>query len=184
MTPTAPRTLHTEHLLLRAFTADDAPQLLPLLEANVEHLSRWIPEHIWRPVPLPELSVRLDGFSAAFAADRQWRYAIWSPDGATLIGEVDLFPRDANDRVPYAESDRAEIGYWVRADMSARGLATEAARAMLALAASLPRFTQLLIRCDELNAPSNAVPQRLGFSLTDAVRDGPDVLHVWTLSLR
>ncbi|MBW7932754.1 MAG: GNAT family N-acetyltransferase [Gemmatimonadaceae bacterium] len=184
MTPTAPHTLHTERLRLRAFAADDAPHLLPLLEANVDHLSRWIPEHVWRPAPLPELSTRLDGFAAAFDADRQWRYAIWSPDSTTLIGEVDLFPRDTNGRVPYEHSDRAEIGYWVRADMASQGLATEAARAMLTLAASLPRFTHVLIRCDALNVPSNAVPQRLGFARTDIERDGDDVLHIWTLPLR
>ncbi|MDP1892432.1 MAG: GNAT family N-acetyltransferase [Gemmatimonadaceae bacterium] len=181
---TAPRAIRTERLLLRPFCAEDAPALLPVLEANQEHLGRWIPEHVWRPVPLPELGMRLDGFAAAFDGDREWRYAILSSDGATLIGEVDLFSRDSGGRVPYAASDRAEIGYWLRGDMWGRGLATEAARAMLEVARSLPRFARVMIRCDELNAPSGAVPARLGFALTDTERDGCDMLQVWTLALR
>lgn len=181
---TVPRAIHTERLLLRPFCADDAPALLPVLEANEAHLSRWIPEHVWRPVPLAELAVRLEGFAAAFAEDREWRYAVLSADGTTMIGEVDLFPRAAPGRVPYAESDRAEIGYWLRADMSGQGLATEAARAMLEVARSLPRITQVLIRCDELNAASGAVPARLGLARTDTECDGADVLQVWTMELR
>lgn len=180
---TAPHTIRTERLLLRPFCAVDAPALLPVLEANQDHLGRWIPEHVWRPVPLPGLATRLDGFASAFVAAREWRYTILSPDGATMIGEVDLFSRDAFGRVPYPDADRAEIGYWLRGDMSGRGLATEAARAMLEVARSLPRFSQVMIRCDELNAPSCAVPGRLGFVLTDTELDGSDVLQVWTLAL-
>ena len=180
---TVPHAIRTARLLLRPFGAEDAHALLPVLEANQDHLSRWIPEHVWRPVPLPELAVRLDGFAAAFAEDREWRYAVLSADGSAIIGEVDLFPRAARGRVPYAESDRAEIGYWLCADMSGRGLATEAVRAMLEVAQSLPRITQVVIRCDALNAPSGAVPARLGFALTDTERDGVDVLQVWTMAL-
>jgi RimJ/RimL family protein N-acetyltransferase len=181
---TVPDPIRSGRLLLRSLRAEDAPALLPLLEANQAHLSRWIPEHVWRPLPLPDLAARLDGNAAAFAADREWRYAIWSPDGATLIGEVDLFPRAAGGRVPYPEADRAEIGYWLRADMSGLGLATEAARAMLDVARSLPRVRLVVIRCDVLNTPSGAVPRRLGFELTGTEADGADVLQVWTLALR
>lgn len=181
---TVPRTIRTERLLLRPFCADDAVALLPVLEANQDYLSRWIPLHVWRPVPLPDLAMRLEGFAAAFTGDREWRYAIVSSDGTTMIGEVDLFPRAAPGRVPYAESDRAEIGYWLRADRSGQGLATEAARAMLEVARSLPRIAQVLIRCDELNTPSSAVPARLGFSLTGTERDGSGLLQVWTTALR
>lgn len=181
---TVPRELRTERLVLRPFDAGDAPELLPLLETNVDHLSRWIPEHVWRPLPLDELATRLSGFAENFGADRQWRYAIRLIDDDTLVGEVDLFTRSAAGRVPYPEADRAEIGYWVRADYTGRGLATEAARAMLALAASLPRIEHVVIRCDALNAPSGAVPQRLGFALTDSEQDGADTLHVWSLPLR
>lgn len=181
---TVPATIRTERLLLRSFRAEDAAALLPVLEANRAHLSRWIPEHVWRPLPLPELATRLEGNAAAFAADREWRYAMLSPDGATLIGEVDLFPRAAGGRVPYPEADHAEIGYWLRADKAGFGLATEGARAMLEVARSLPRINQAMIRCDVLNAPSGAVPQRLGFALTGTERDESDLLQVWTLALR
>jgi RimJ/RimL family protein N-acetyltransferase len=181
---TVPRLIHTERLVLRPFAANDAPALLPVLEANQAHLGRWIPEHVWRPAPLPELAVRLAGFAEAFDADRAWRYVIVMPDGATMLGEADLFPRNADGRVPYPESDRGEIGYWLRADVCGRGLATEAARAMLEVARSLPRIAQVIVRCDELNTASCAVPRRLGFAFADTERHGADVLQVWSLALR
>lgn len=184
MSVAVPLELRTERLILRPFSADDAPALQPLLAANVDHLSPWIPEHVWRPLPLAPLAQRLRGFAEAFADNRQWRYAVCLADDGTLVGEVDLFPRNESGRVAFPEADRAEIGYWLRADWTGRGLATEAAAAMLTLARSLPRFTHVIIRCDSRNAPSAAVPRRLGFTLTETEHDDGAVLHVWTLPLR
>lgn len=139
--------------------------LLPVLEANVEHLGPWIPPHVFTPVPLPELAERLAGFADDFAADRAYRYALLPPDGKRVLGEVDLFPRAATGRVLLAEADRVEIGYWLDAAVTGQGLATEAASAVLALAATLPGMTHAEIRCDPANVSSAAVPRRLGFHL-------------------
>lgn len=178
---TAPEVVRTDRLLLRPFRADDAAALLPVLEANQEHLGSWIPRRISQPAPIPELAQRLAGFAEDFDADREWRYAIFSADTVMLIGEVDLFPRDANGRVPLTQADRAEIGYWLRADMAGQGLATEAAQAMVDVARALPHVGHVEIRCDARNMPSAAVPRRLGFTLaaTEA-RDGY-TLQVWTM---
>lgn len=54
-------------------------------------------------------------------------------------------------------------GYWLRADATGRGYATEATRAAMAVAAALPGITRLEIRCDPRNTRSAAVPRRLGF---------------------
>jgi RimJ/RimL family protein N-acetyltransferase len=55
---------------------------------------------------------------------------------------------------------------------------------MLDVARSLPRIDHVLIRCDELNTASCAVPARLGFSRTGTERDGADVLEIWTQGVR
>jgi RimJ/RimL family protein N-acetyltransferase len=133
-----------------------------------------------------ELERRLAGFGADFAAAREWRYGMFSLADGTTVGEVDLFARDAAGRVPYERADRAEIGYWVRADLAGTGLASEATRAMLDVAATLSRVERVEIRCDARNGPSAAIPKKLGFVLerTEEEPGDPVVqLQVWSKAL-
>jgi RimJ/RimL family protein N-acetyltransferase len=181
----APHELTTARLHLRPWRATDAPALLPILDANQDHFASWIPRHVSEPVPLPQLAARLEARAADFAADRAWRYAHFRRDDDCLLGEVSLFPRNAQGRVPLADADRVEIGYWLRRDATGQGLATEAARAMLDLAHAMPQGRLVEIRCDPRNTPSGAVAQRLGFTL-DRVesREGASPAealhtHVW-----
>ncbi len=105
---------------------------------------------------------------------------------AKLLGELSLFPRSATARVPLAESDRVEMGYWLRLDENGHGFVTEAARAALDVAASIERFTCVEIRCDARNEKSSAIPKRLGFQLARTIVDPsePEVqLQIWTLAL-
>jgi RimJ/RimL family protein N-acetyltransferase len=169
--PTVPMELRTSRLLLRSWHPDDAVGLHPVLATNWEHLGPWIPARVATPVPVPELAERLAGFAADFAADREWRYGLFSADDGKVLGEVGLFPRDAGGRVQYNDADRVELGYWLRSDMTGRGLVTEGAQAVLAMAAVLPHVSRVEIRCDERNTPSAAVPQRLGFVLATTITE-------------
>ncbi|HUQ99291.1 MAG TPA: GNAT family N-acetyltransferase [Gemmatimonadaceae bacterium] len=160
-----PTEICTVRLRLRPWKAEDAPDLLPVLEANRNHLGPWIPARVAMPAPVPVLAKRLAGFAADFAANREWRFGMFSLRENKLLGEVALFPRSASARVSFADADRAEIGYWLRADETGRGFATEAAGAVLAVAAQIPRFSRAEIRCDARNTASASVAPRLGFKL-------------------
>lgn len=171
-TVTMPADVRTERLHLRSWRSTDAARLLPVLEANVAHLEGAIPAHVATPAPEPEIARRLAGFADSFQAGRCWRFGIFSPDQQKVLGEVSLFPRSATGRVAFDAADRLEIGYWLSADATGQGYATEAARAMLRVASALPGMTTIEIRCDARNVRSAAVPQRLGFRLAN-----DDVLH-------
>ena len=175
-----PREIHTERLHLRCWRVEDAVRLLPILEANQQHLRNWIPQHVSSAVPLPQLKERLAGFAADFDADRSWRFGIFGADGLDVFGEVDLFPRSAEGRVQLADADRCEIGYWLRSDLTGRGYAVEAARAMIALARTFPQMAHVEIRCDARNTSSWKVAERLGFAIPDA--DYGDEM-LWVLPL-
>jgi RimJ/RimL family protein N-acetyltransferase len=174
VTTRVPSTLHTARLLMRSWDPADAPALLPLLTANIERLGGWIPAQVAEPVPLPALAERLAGFAADFGADRSYRYALLTSDGARLLGEADLFPRAAGGRVPLGDADRAEIGYWLDAAATGRGLATEATRALLGVAETLGVMRHAEIHCDVANTSSAAIPRRLGFELA-TVAEGTQV---------
>ncbi|HEX4933844.1 MAG TPA: GNAT family N-acetyltransferase [Gemmatimonadaceae bacterium] len=180
----------TERLQLRSWSGDDAAALLPILEANWAHLSPWIPARVARPAPVPELRERLQGYAQAFDADREWRFAMLARDDGRILGEASLFPRSATGRVPLGEADRAELGYWMRADETGRGLVTEGVMALVAAGAAIGRFRHLEIRCDARNAPSAAIPRRLGFTLAETIQadglrpdEGAVALQVWTLPI-
>jgi RimJ/RimL family protein N-acetyltransferase len=156
--------------------------LEPVLATNWDHLGPWIPRRIAEHAPVPVLAQRLAGFAVDFDADREWRYGMFSTDERTVLGEVALFPRSESGRVQYADADRAELGYWLRFDMTGEGFVTEAARAVLAVAARLPQVSCIEIRCDSRNLPSAAVPRRLGFSLATSIptsERSPGELQVW-----
>lgn len=185
-----PSELRTERLLLRPWRPDDASRLLPVLEANLAHLGPWIPARVFTPAAVPVLAERLAGFHADFVAAREWRYGLFTPDDAEVLGEVGLFPRSADGRVPLPGADRVEIGYWLRADVTGQGLATEAARAALSIAGALPGLDRAEIRCDLRNRSSAAVPQRLGFTLAETYTElpaSPDeeeiTMQLWLLPL-
>ena len=160
----APVELRTARLLIRRWCASDAEALAPILAANVDHLAPWIPWRVAEPAPADRLARRLEEFAAAFDTDREWRYGIFALDSNDIIGDVDLFPRNETGRAPFNVADHIEIGYWLRADVTRRGYATEAAQAALDLALTLPHMARVEIRCDERNVASAAVPRRLGFT--------------------
>ena len=174
-----PVTLRTARMLLRSWNPADAPALAPVLAANVAHLGPWIPAHVATPAPLPTLAERLAGFAADFVAGRAFRYALLTADESQVLGEADLFPRAATGRVPLSAADHVELGYWLDAAVTGRGLATEATRALFRVAAALPGMSHVEIRCDRENAPSAAVPQRLGFHLASVEAE----LQIWRKSL-
>ena len=172
---TVPEQLQTPRLLLRRWRTTDAAELAPILEANVAHLARWIPARVAVPAPAEKLVERLETYVAAFDAGREWRYALVAGDVPRLLGEVSLFPRNKTGRVPFDanDADHIEIGYWLRQDATGHGLATEAAKAALDLALSLPGMSRVTIHCDEQNAPSAALPRRLGFQHVATVEHPP-----------
>jgi len=185
-----PAELRTERLVMRPWRAEDASALHPVLVANWKHLGPWIPARVATPVPVPELEQRLAGFGDDFASGREFRYGLFALDGREVLGEAGLYPRSATQRVPLAQATCIELGYWVRADLTGRGLVSEASRELVAVAATLSHMTHVEIRCDALNAPSAAIPKRLGFSLTTTLiepatrpDEEPVQLQVWTLPL-
>ena len=185
-----PLEILTDRLVLRPWREEDAAALSPILATNFEHLGPWIPARVSTPAPVPELERRLAGFANDFAEDREWRYAVRSRDDQRLLGEAALFPRSPTKRVHFSEADRVELGYWIRRDDEGQGFVSEASRALLGLAASIREFSCAEVRCDARNAPSAAIPRRLGFGLATTVEspsvtagEPPVQMQVWSFDL-
>jgi RimJ/RimL family protein N-acetyltransferase len=114
------------------------------------------------PTAEEELAVLTAGM-AAFDADDEWVYMLYELETDELVGGAGLHRRIGPGGL--------EIGYWVRSDRAGRGYATAAARALTQAAFDfLPDIERVEIHMDQANAASAAVPQKLGYRMTEEGR--------------
>lgn len=171
----------TGRLRGRCWEPGDAPALRVALDENDRHLRPWIPWMREEPKPLAGTLQKLRNARAAFDSDTDYRYGLHLSDGSpSVVGEVALLGR--------VGPDALEIGYWIDHRLSGRGLATEAAAAVVRLAFEVRGMQRVEIHHSAENAASGAVPRKLGFTLDATLRrrahDADDVvrdLSVWTL---
>lgn len=67
---------------------------------------------------------------------------------------------------------RTEIGYWLIPEYQGRGIMTRCVRHLCEWVVSERGMNSIRIRCAAGNAPSNAIPRRLGFTLEGVEREG------------
>jgi RimJ/RimL family protein N-acetyltransferase len=157
---------------MRPWTAGDAPLMRAALDASESHLRAWTPWVVDGRVPGLSLEERLARHATAFANGDEWVYGIFSPDGREVLGGCGLYARVGPGAV--------EIGYWLGATHTGRGLATAAARALALIAFESPDVERVEIRCDPANVASARVPERLGFSANPSERS-PEGLMIWRM---
>ncbi|GAA1143348.1 RimJ/RimL family protein N-acetyltransferase [Kitasatospora gansuensis] len=135
----------------------DADPLNAAVVANLDHLRPWM---AWAAeAPTPELSRELaQAGVTAWDEGTDFMYLVGLDDRpGSVVGAFGLHGRIGPGAL--------EIGYWVSADHTRRGIATAAAARLTEVALALPGVTRVEIHCDEGNQPSAAVPERLGYRL-------------------
>lgn len=188
--PAIPAIIRTKRLILERWRPAHAPLLQPALEESAAHLEPWIPSAVAEPAPLPQLEERMRRFESDFDTGQAWVFAILPRGDARVLGGVGVYPRDATGRVPIGLANYVEVGYWLRVSACGYGYASEAAQAMLGMAATIPGMSRAEMRCDERNVRSIAVPRRLGFHLAGTVVEeaaelgaGSRVTQLWERTL-
>ncbi len=138
----------TERLLLRPGWAEDAPALSRAIgeEAVVRNLAR---------APWPYALGDAERFLALPQAVTRPRFLIFLRDCATLIGGIGLNDTDGG--------ETAELGYWLGRAHWGQGYATEAGRAVVALADDSLRLPKLKASHALDNPASGRVLRKLGF---------------------
>lgn len=160
---TPPEEIDAGPVRLRRWRLDDAGDLARLVTDNLEHLRPWVS---WARTAPTEAEERAFIERASAMWDRRliFGYAVVphgaGPAGGMLLGSLQ-------------GAGTMEIGYWMAAACTGRGYATAASRALTDAAFALPGVERVEIRCDEANAPSAAVPRKLGYRLVDVIEREP-----------
>jgi RimJ/RimL family protein N-acetyltransferase len=139
--------IETERLLLRPVAEDDL-EALHAIQA-LPGATRWL---YWEPRTLEEVRANLARRRADPAVVHR---AIVVHATGELVGDIGLVLGEAVHR-------GAELGYILHRDHQGRGYATEAGRAMLALAFGELDLHRVCARLEPRNAASARVLQRLG----------------------
>ncbi len=147
--------VETERTVVRCWQPDDAEYLLQAISQSINHLRAWMPWAAHEPSTLDEKIALLRRWRAEFDLDQDYVYGIFSPDEKEVWGGSGLHKRIG--------ADALEIGYWIRADMINKGLATEISAALTSVAFSVHKVDRVEIHCDPANVRSASVPRKLGF---------------------
>ncbi|BDD08365.1 putative ribosomal N-acetyltransferase YdaF [Fulvitalea axinellae] len=142
-------------LRLSRMKNEHASQAFELLESSRGYLEKWIP---WVK------NARSEGDMLEFIRENQaphWYqgrvlFGIWLD--SELAGMIDLHNGDANWR-------SVDIGYWIGERFQGMGLVTKSCDMLIGRVFEVSDAQHVFIRCDRNNAPSQRIPERLGFAL-------------------
>jgi ribosomal-protein-serine acetyltransferase len=137
----------------------DAAELYALVDANREHLQRFLP---WARVATLEserafVRASLERFSRGGGFDGGLRLA------GALVGALGVFNVRPDVR-------RAELGYWLAEQVQGRGVMTRAVAGLAGELFEVQGYNRLEIRCQAENLRSRRVAERLGFKHEGTLR--------------
>lgn len=155
----APERIEIDEFHLRRYTQDDAQALHEAIKASYAALHPWMPWCV-EPIKIEDQRDFIERGFLAWATGRAFDYRISGDDGA-ILGSISLMDR--------VGPGGLEIGYWLRTDLTGKGIITRAAGRLTEIGLALPRIGRMEIHCDAANARSAAVPERLGYRLEKIV---------------
>jgi RimJ/RimL family protein N-acetyltransferase len=164
MQPLPPERFDLGDALIRWVRLDDAAAITAAARASYERLTPWM---AWASSLEGLTEEAIGEFLATTVAERAEakaaNYSFRTPDDTTCLGGIGLHERIGPGGV--------EIGYWLADGATGRGLVTRAASLLTNAALACDGIERVEIHCDEANARSAAVPERLGFELDRVVDD-------------
>lgn len=147
---------------IREATLEDAAIIWQTIYDNRDYLRTWLPFVDTLKEVADEEAFLKQQLEAPYE-ERNIVFVIGQ--GHELCGLVGFVTTD----VP---NHRTEIGYWLIPEYQGRGVMTRCVRHLCEWAVSERSIHRIQIRCAVGNHPSNAIPQRLGFTLEGTEREG------------
>jgi len=151
-----PYELRSSRITVRCWQPVDAPLFKDAIDSSLDHLRPWMPWAHHEPQSVDEKVDLLRRFRGRFDLGEDFVYGIFTADGSRVLGGCGLHRRSGVGTL--------EIGYWIRADATGQGLATETVRLLTKAAFTTCDIERLDILVEPDNAASAAIPRKLGFT--------------------
>ena len=156
----ARRRLTTERTVLVATNRSHAPGLTRSIVASLAELRPWM---AWAAHASLEQTT-------AFTREAEDRWSTSSGWTFTIVHDDEYVGTVGLDRFePMLE--RAEMGYWLRSDLTGQGLMTEAGKAVVDFAFDEVGLHRIELHASPNNVPSIKVAETLGFKREGLARD-------------
>lgn len=159
-----PEQLETERLLLRRFNRRDVPALEEGVRSSLADLNEWLP---WAHMDY----TRDDAVAFVRDSIQAWReekafdFAIRAvEDPERHLGNISIWQTSRTGRI-------GEIGYWIRSDLTGRGYATEATRALMQVGFDHLGLHKVTLRIAVGNRGSERVAEKLGYTREGLLRE-------------
>lgn len=140
------------------------------VDSSLAHLQSSVAWAQAAPMPLAVQAARLAASAAAFDAGKAWSFSILNREQTRVLGGVGLEYAEAA-LTTLVGGNAMETGYWLRADSTGHGYATEATSCMTELAFTRLGAQRVVVCHDPANVASEGVPRRLGFQCFGIVPD-------------
>jgi RimJ/RimL family protein N-acetyltransferase len=141
--------------VIRCWEPRDAPLLKDAVDSSLDHLRRWMPWAWDEPQEIEEKVALLRTFRGHFDLGQDFVFGIFAADESEVLGGTGLHTR--------AGDGGLEIGYWVRADRTRRGIALSVAGVLTRVGIELAGADRIEILVENGNEPSATIPRRLGY---------------------
>lgn len=155
------RAIDTERLRLEPIETQHAERTWAAVEASLVELRAWMAWALETSRDQTEAFVR-DAVEA-WSAGREYDFAVLQE--RSVIGGIGVRWSRSDQRI-------GEMGYWVRSDVTGRGFATEAGRAMVTFGFGTLGLYRLELRAGVVNVASQRVAEKLGFRREGTLRRG------------
>lgn len=142
--------------MIRCYGPRDAALLKEAVDSSIDHLRPWMPWARYEPQTIEEKVELLRTFRGDFDREENYAYGVFSRDESRQLGGTGLHPRGGPGSL--------EIGYWIRADATGQGYATELTAVLTRVALELCGLGRVDLQVEPDNAASLNVPRKLGFT--------------------
>lgn len=153
--------IETDRLILRRFEYTDDNAMLKYWVAD-ENIQSLYSEPVY--TTKDEVKSLLDKYISSYEKDDYYRWAVISKETNECIGQIAFFLVDNKNQF-------AEIEYCIGSLFQCRGLATEAAKAIMKYGFERINLHKIQICTKTINKPSKRVIEKCGFTYEGTLRD-------------
>lgn len=149
-----------EDIVLKMIDASDNEDIFRLMDANREHLRKWLP-WVDSTKSVEDTNAFIQMTKQQWASNNGFQASIWYK--GNLAGVIGFHGLNWTNKF-------TSIGYWLGEEYKGHGIMTKSCKAFIDYAFEEMHLNRVEIQCALENTGSRAIPERLGFANEGVIR--------------